>query len=64
MQVLGNIIGFVLLGLGVIWIGQSVGLIPGNLLHYEFDWGPRGPVSLGAGVLLLLIINYGGPRRR
>jgi hypothetical protein len=63
MTVLGNFIGFILLGLGVIWLGQDFGVIPGSFLHNEFDWGPRGPVSTVAGVVLLFIINFGGRRR-
>jgi len=64
MQVLGNIIGLALLVLGALWIVQSVGLVPGNFLYHEFDWGPRGPVAVASGLVLLFIINYGGPRRR
>jgi hypothetical protein len=64
MHVLGNIIGIALLVLGVLWLGQDFGVIPGSFLANQFSWEPRGAVSTVAGVVLLFIINFGGPRRR
>jgi hypothetical protein len=64
MQYVGNFIAFALLALGVLWLLQDYGVVPGSFLFNEFPWGPRGLVTTAAGVALLFIINFSGPRRR
>ena len=64
MKLIGNILSIILLALGVLWIGQDVGLIPSSFIYIPFSWGPRGAVSMGLGLFLLFIINFECRRRR
>jgi hypothetical protein len=64
MKIIGNILGLVLLALGVLWIGQYEGLIPQTFIEIPFSWDPRGPVAAGAGLFILFIVNFEGRRRR
>jgi hypothetical protein len=49
------IVGFVLVAVGAIWIGQGLGLIPGSsFMVDDVRWAAAGAVIAVAGIVLLL----------
>jgi hypothetical protein len=64
MKLVGNILAYTLLALGVLWVGQGFGLIPSTFIEIRFNWDMRGWVALGLGMFLLFIINFEGQRRK
>jgi hypothetical protein len=63
MRTIGNFLGFILLGLGVIWVGQDYGVIPGSFLSYEVNIDHRGIIALSLAAVVLLAINLGAGGR-
>jgi hypothetical protein len=63
MRTVGNFLGFILLGLGVIWFGQEYGVIPGSFLAYEVRIDHRGIFALSLAAIILLTINLGAGGR-
>jgi hypothetical protein len=64
MRTAANIIGFILVGLGIIWLGQENGIIPGSFLSYEVRIDGRGMISEVLGIIILLGFNLGAVSRR
>ena len=46
-------IGGVLVLLGAVWIGQGLGMLPGQLMSGHPQWAAAGLVLAGLGVVLL-----------
>jgi hypothetical protein len=63
MRVFGNFLGFILLGLGVIWFGQEYGVIPGSFLANQVNIDHRGIFALSLAAIILLAINLGAGGR-
>ncbi len=59
MRTVGNAVGFLLLGVGIIWLLQEYFLLPGSFLANEVPWSHRGAIAGVAGLLLLFAVNLG-----
>ncbi|MBI1255959.1 MAG: hypothetical protein GC204_00670 [Chloroflexi bacterium] len=55
MKLVRNVVGVLLLLIGLVWLGQGVGLIQGSFMTGEAQWALIGIVCiiLGGGVLYL-----------
>jgi len=47
------VLGGLCLAVGVIWVGQGVGLIGGSFMTGEAIWAVIGAATIGAGVVLV-----------
>ncbi|WP_263354506.1 hypothetical protein [Acidicapsa acidisoli] len=49
-----RILGFLLLGIGIVWILQGVNILPGSFMTGQIRWAYRGGATaiVGLGVLL------------
>ncbi len=47
------VLGGLCLAVGVIWVGQGVGVIGGSFMTGEGIWAVIGAVTIGVGVLLV-----------
>jgi hypothetical protein len=52
-----NIVGVLLVLVGLVWLGQGVGLIQGSFMTGEAQWALIGLVCLVLGGLLLFTTN-------
>ena len=57
MRVFGNILGVLLIAMGVIWILQGVNILPGSFMAGQVVWAWRGVAAAVVGILLLAVIN-------
>ena len=57
------VLGFVLIAVGAIWIGQGLGLIRGSsFMVDDMRWAVAGVVTAAIGVVLLVRSRRSGPR--
>jgi len=52
-----NIVGVLLVLVGLVWVGQGVGLIQGSFMTGQAQWALIGAVCLVIGGLLLFTTN-------
>ncbi len=48
------IIGVVLIAVGVVWVGQGLGAIPGSIMSGDPFWAAAGGVALVVGVVFVV----------
>ncbi len=57
MKILWNIIGGVLIVVGLIWFVQGVGVLPGSFMSGQTPWAIYGSIAILIGAGLLLYVN-------
>jgi hypothetical protein len=57
MKVVWNIIGIVLILIGIVWFMQGVGLLPGSIMSGQAQWAVYGGIAILVGAGLLLYVN-------
>lgn len=61
MRIFVRLIAGVLVALGLIWMLQGFGILPGSFMTGQLQWAAYGALSLVVGLALLLSAR--GPRR-
>ena len=54
MRIVIRIIAVMLVTLGVIWLLQGVGVLPGSFMTGQLKWAAYGALSIAVGVALLV----------
>ena len=54
MRIVIRIIAVMLVTLGVIWMLQGVGVLPGSFMTGQLKWAAYGALSIAVGVALLV----------
>jgi hypothetical protein len=54
MRIVVRIIAVMLVTLGVIWLLQGVGVLPGSFMTGQLKWAAYGALSIAVGVALLV----------
>jgi uncharacterized membrane protein len=47
------LVGILLIGLGIIWVGQGIGVIPGSFMTGVIFWAFAGAVCIVSGAALI-----------
>ena len=50
-----RVLAILLIAVGVIWILQGIGVLPGSFMTGQIQWAYRGGIAAIVGVLLLLL---------
>jgi Na+/melibiose symporter-like transporter len=50
-----RVLAILLIAVGLIWILQGIGVLPGSFMTGQIQWGYRGGIAAIMGVLLLLL---------
>jgi len=61
MRIFLNILGFVLIAMGTIWILQGINVLPGSFMTGQIQWAYRGAIAAAVGIG---IVAYSWMRRR
>jgi hypothetical protein len=61
-RVIRLVIGGLLVLVGIVWVGQGVGLIEGSFMTGEAVWAVIGAVCLALGAMLLVTTLRGSTR--
>lgn len=56
MRALGNLVGIVLILVGILWILQEYAFIPGAFLFNEVHFAHRGIIAAGVGLLIMILV--------
>ena len=66
MKWLLRVVGVLMVLLGLVWVGQGLGLVPGSFMTGQIAWAWRGLLTLliGAGLLYLSTQRFLLTRRR
>ncbi len=62
MKITLNIIGGLLVLLGVVWILQGINVLPGSFMTGQIRWAVYGGITVVVGIALLLRANR--PRKK
>ena len=57
MRISLNVVAVLLIVIGVIWILQGVGILPGSFMTGEMQWAYRGAVALVVGIIIGVVAN-------
>jgi hypothetical protein len=57
MRIVGNILGGLMIAVGIIWILQGVNILPGSFMTGQIAWAWRGTFIAILGVLLVWFVN-------
>ena len=57
MRIFGNILGGLLIAVGIIWILQGVNILPGSFMTGQIVWAWRGAFAAVIGILLVWLVN-------
>jgi hypothetical protein len=57
MRIFGNILGGLLIAIGIIWILQGVNILPGSFMTGQIVWAWRGAFTAVIGILLVWLVN-------
>ncbi len=57
MKVVWNIIGVVLILLGIVWFMQGIGILLGSAMSDQVQWAIYGGIAILLGAGLLLYVN-------
>jgi len=57
MRIIANILGVLLIAMGVIWILQGVNILPGSFMTGQTAWAWRGAAAAAVGIMLLILVN-------
>lgn len=49
MKIVLNIVGFLLMLIGIVWILQGVNILPGSFMTGQLQWAVYGAISLALG---------------
>lgn len=63
MRTVLNILGAVLLFLGVVWFLQGINILPGSFMTGQLQWAAYGAIAGAIGVVLLMAARRIAPRR-
>jgi membrane-bound ClpP family serine protease len=61
MKMIGNILGVLLVLIGIVWFLQGINVLPGSFMTGQIRWAVFGGLAFLIGTLLLVVINL---RRR
>ena len=61
MRIAGNIVGVLMLVLGILWLLQGSGYIGGSAMSGSQMWANIGGLVGGAGIVLLVFVNRRKP---
>jgi len=54
-----RVLAILLIAVGLIWILQGIGVLPGSFMTGQIQWAYRGGIAAVVGVLLLLLTKRG-----
>jgi hypothetical protein len=57
MRIALNIIGVLLVLIGVVWILQGYNILPGSFMSGQMKWAYNGMIAAAVGILALLVAN-------
>jgi hypothetical protein len=57
MRTIFHAIGAVLVSVGLLWLLQEYGVVPGSFMIYEVPWAHRGLLAMVLGVIILIASN-------
>ncbi len=57
MKIALNIVGGLLVIVGIIWILQGINILPGSFMTGQIKWAINGAISAAIGAVLLWIAN-------
>lgn len=57
MRIFGNILGGLMIAVGLIWILQGVNILPGSFMTGQIVWAWRGAFAAVIGILLVWLVN-------
>jgi hypothetical protein len=61
MKIIGNIVGVLLVLIGIVWFLQGINVLPGSFMTGQIRWAVFGGLAFLIGVVLLVFVNL---RRR
>ena len=61
MKIVGNILGVLLVLIGIVWFLQGINVLPGSFMTGQTRWAVFGGLAFLIGVMLLVFVNL---RRR
>ncbi len=61
MKIIGNILGVLLVLIGIVWFLQGINVLPGSFMTGQIRWAVFGGLAFLIGVVLLVFVNL---RRR
>jgi drug/metabolite transporter (DMT)-like permease len=64
MRSLANALGIALIFLGALWLLQEYNFVPGSFLDNQVSFTHRGAVSVGAGILVMVLGAISSAKRR
>jgi hypothetical protein len=64
MKILFNVVGILAILIGVVWILQGVGILPGSFMTGQMKWAINGGITAAAGLLLIVVANFMLKRKR
>ncbi|MCX6079658.1 MAG: hypothetical protein NTW32_09020 [Chloroflexi bacterium] len=57
MKIALNVLGTLLVLMGIIWILQGVNILPGSFMTGQIKWAYNGAISTALGATLLFVAN-------
>jgi hypothetical protein len=57
MRVLANLLGGLMIAIGIVWILQGVNIMPGSFMTGQTVWAWRGAFAAVIGILLVWLVN-------
>jgi hypothetical protein len=61
MRAFLNVLGVLLVLMGVVWIFQGIGVLPGSFMTGQRRWATYGAIAAVAGIALLVAARRGRP---
>jgi len=61
MKIVGNILGVLLVLIGIVWFLQGINVLPGSFMTGQIRWAVFGGLAFLIGAVLLVFVNL---RRR
>jgi hypothetical protein len=61
MKIIGNILGVLLVLIGIVWFLQGINVLPGSFMTGQIRWAVFGGLAFLIGVVFLVFANH---RRR
>jgi hypothetical protein len=63
MRIVLRILAILLILVGIVWIFQGIGVLPGSFMSGQMQWAYRGGAVAVAGVAILLLARRIGKRK-
>ncbi len=59
MRIVLNVVGALLVLIGLIWFFQGINVLPGSFMTGQIKWAVYGGVSFIVGVAIIFVVRWG-----